>query len=129
MKFFVIALFVISVANCQHTKPHYGNPANGCRLDEIDGAMGTHQWCAPSCDNNACPTDLPAGANGVTPTCNVETEDGHFYCSLVCNIGKTCPTGATCFHASKTQSFLMARTLFSRERRLQSASGLCGYPL
>ena len=130
MKFLVLALFIISIANCQKVTPHYGNPANGCRKDEIDGLMGNYQWCAPNCDTNDCPTDMDASASNVTASCTVETVDGHHYCALVCTATSTCPQGSTCFTVGKTKSFLMARNLLSRERRLQhTTSGLCGYPL
>lgn len=75
---------------------HYEKPP--CQDDEmqaeLEGADGA--LCAPSCDDSACPTDVPPGTRA-TPKCLLQdTASGKKYCALSCMLSSGCPSGAKC---------------------------------
>jgi len=84
------------LAVCLAAPPHYGNPANGCRSDEIElkvsGIGGS--VCGTSCDFSACPQDVPANVTA-TPKCALSTGLDNF-CALICDPTKKQYGAASC---------------------------------
>jgi len=92
-------------------KYHYGDPASGCKSDEIGGSLTgleNYQACYPKClQYNDCPTDLPGGAvagpgNGnAYGLCllNAPKPEYSKHCMLMCKgvFGEgTCPAPSVC---------------------------------
>jgi len=80
---------------------HYEKPP--CQDDEmaakVTGSGGS--VCAPSCDSNPCPKDVPEGTIAI-PSCALSDQSGKKYCGLMCIVDMVCPTGAKCFKSSKS---------------------------
>mmetsp|Transcript_9267 Transcript_9267/g.12609 ORF Transcript_9267/g.12609 Transcript_9267/m.12609 type:complete len:150 (+) Transcript_9267:25-474(+) len=78
---------------------HYGNPSDGgCMDDEqavrISGVAGA--VCSPTCNQGACPSDVPSGCEA-TPQCMLQdASSGKKYCALRCNKSTNCGPGAEC---------------------------------
>lgn len=77
-------------------KTHYEKPP--CQSDEVEaevqGAGG--ELCAPSCDAQACPTDVPAGTRAKPKCILQDASSGKKYCALTCKRPAQCPSGAKC---------------------------------
>merc|ERR1711862_300828 len=101
---------------------HYGNPAQGCRSDEVAGRIGgaNGQICLPSCRSGQCPSDVPQGTTA-TPMCVIQDQSGHQYCGLICSgiATGTCPQGASCMTPSNAKFIGW---------NLQAAVGICLFP-
>ena len=78
---------------------HYGDPlSTECKPDEahvtIEGVSGA--VCAPGCNLNTCPIDMPKGVSA-TPLCNIiNWKNGAMFCSLGCVENINCGHSATC---------------------------------
>lgn len=94
----------LAVAAAAAPKPHYGDPLDGCRSDEIKVQLGgvPGAFCSPKCDSNPnatsrCPTDVSQGVTSKPVCANNMVRD---YCYLDCSdfeIGDQCAgPGATC---------------------------------
>jgi len=64
--------------------PHYGNPKDGCKSDEVvmqvPGISGV--FCSPKCSSkSSCPTDVPFGMTPTKPECS---DKGEGFCFLSC---------------------------------------------
>jgi len=79
---------------------HYGDPALGCRGDEVEvdveGVGG--RFCSSVCDFfTPCPSDVPDGFTAVPQCALADTSTGTKYCALMCgsNFGH-CGGNASC---------------------------------
>jgi len=74
---------------------HYEKPP--CQSSEVEariqGADGV--LCAPPCDGDSCPEDVPTGTTA-QPQCVLKSPAGTSYCALICENGDECPQGSTC---------------------------------
>jgi photosystem II stability/assembly factor-like uncharacterized protein len=76
---------------------HYAKPP--CQDDEamakVTGTDGA--CCAPVCQDNACPTDLPDGVTA-QPACALSDSSGNKFCALLCDSDDQCDSdgGASC---------------------------------
>lgn len=87
-------LLCLLVASVLAAPPHYGKPP--CLSDEkaleIKGVQGV--VCGASCDDRACPTDVPTNVTA-TPKCALSS-GLDTYCALLCNPSKKECGAATC---------------------------------
>ena len=131
MKVAICLLLLVAVCSCVEltlvptvfqAMMHYGNPARGCRSDEVSGSIqgANGDCCLPRATNNVCPTDVPQGTTA-KPFAVVQDQSGNRYCALICSgmATGTCPSGASCMHPSSGSYGL----------NLQASVGLCLYPL
>merc|ERR1719229_1667026 len=90
-------------------KTHYEKPP--CQSDEVEAEVqGTGgELCAPSCDDGACPTDVPAGTRAKPKCILQDSSSGKKYCALSCLLPGSCPSGAKC-------------------ARIGGLTGVCVYP-
>jgi len=90
-------------------KTHYEKPP--CQSDEVEAQVqGTGgELCAPSCDGQACPTDVPAGTRAKPQCILQDASSGKKYCALSCLLPFSCPSGAKC-------------------ARIGGLTGVCVYP-
>jgi len=75
---------------------HYEKPP--CQDDEMEASIQglDGSVCAPHCDTDSCPLDVPEGTTA-KPQCALEDSlTGATYCALMCRHDSACPTGATC---------------------------------
>jgi len=73
-----------------HTQKYYGNPADGCRADEVAvGIKGvTGSFCSPACSQHvSCPSDTRAAVTA-TPSCSLTDIRGERRCVLQCSSGE-----------------------------------------
>ncbi|GBG31283.1 Hypothetical Protein FCC1311_075062 [Hondaea fermentalgiana] len=77
---------------------HYGDPAEGCKQDEvavriqgIEGAL-----CSPKCSAMQCPSDVPDGCDAKPQCILQDAGSGNKYCALACGKGTDCGEGASC---------------------------------
>jgi photosystem II stability/assembly factor-like uncharacterized protein len=76
---------------------HYEKPP--CQDDEamasVTGTGGA--VCAPACDGNTCPSDVPDGVTA-QPTCALSDQSGNKFCALLCQSDDECDSdgGANC---------------------------------
>merc|ERR1712232_633629 len=64
--------------------PHYGDPKDGCKSDELVVQVPGTRWvfCSPKCSSNSsCPTDVPNGMKSTKPECSDHLGD---QCFLSC---------------------------------------------
>merc|ERR1712129_445942 len=75
-------------------KTHYEKPP--CQSDEVEAEVqGTGgELCAPSCDSQACPTDVPTGTKAKPKCILQDASSGKKYCALSCRRPSQCPTGS-----------------------------------
>jgi len=74
---------------------------------QVQGTGG--ELCAPSCDGQACPTDVPAGTRAKPQCILQDASSGKKYCALSCLLPFSCPSGAKC-------------------ARIGGLTGVCVYP-
>merc|ERR1712216_882094 len=95
---------------------HYGDPATGCKTDEIDvqvqGVKG--DFCTPSCSLfKACPSDVPSRVTA-KPQCALQNSSTNKkYCALICDPSTT--AAATQCGSGACQA-------------VQGSIGICTYP-
>ena len=132
MRTFLVLAFVFAAVHCTQkfelnldmfqVMSHYGNPAQGCKSDEVkaglQGASG--DACMARTQNNVCPSDVPTGTTA-TPMAIVQDQSGNRYCALVCRglASGTCPSTASC---------VSPRGLNIPGMDLQAMVGICLYP-
>jgi len=77
--------------------PHYEKPP--CQDDEVQASItGTGgAACAPVCEDNTCPTDVPDGVTA-SPSCVLSDQSGNKFCALLCQSDDECYAdgGANC---------------------------------